>query len=97
MVDTCANPRCAKPLKYLRDGRIYIFDVGSLHGEPGGKRVHQLEHFWLCGACCQNLVLVQDRSGIHVAPMPARVPEQFDSFESSLGPRSVRPALARGA
>ena len=97
MLDTCANPVCARPLKYLRDGRIYIFDVGSHHAEPGAKRIHHLEHYWLCGACSQSLVLVQDRAGIHVAPKPARVAEQFDSFESALVPPGTRIALARGA
>ena len=27
MVNHCSNPQCAKPLHYLRDGRIFVFDV----------------------------------------------------------------------
>ncbi|MFZ0631278.1 MAG: hypothetical protein WA399_18260 [Acidobacteriaceae bacterium] len=84
MVDTCANPRCARPLKYLRDGRIYIFDVGSLQGGPSGKRIRHLEHYWLCGTCSTSLVLVQDGNGIRVAPKPVRIPEEFDSFGCTL-------------
>lgn len=84
MVDTCANPRCARPLKYLRDGRIYIFDTGSHQAEPGAKRTHHLEHFWLCGICSQTLILVQDGAGVRMAPKPVRLPEEFDSIESAL-------------
>jgi len=97
MVDFCANPRCARPLKYLRDGRIYIFEMKSAPGEPGSKRIHRVEHYWLCGACSQTLILVQDRAGVHVAPKPARVSEEFDSFESAVAPSGWRNALARGA
>ena len=27
MVNQCANPSCAKPLHYLREGRIFVFDL----------------------------------------------------------------------
>jgi hypothetical protein len=84
MVDSCANPACAKPLKYLRDGRIYIFDVGSVHGDPGAKRMRHLEHFWLCGSCSASLVLLQEPAGVRVAPRPAIVREEFDSFECAM-------------
>lgn len=97
MVDSCANPRCARPLKYLREGRIYIFDVGSVCADPGAKRLRHLEHYWLCGVCSASLVLVQDGHGIHVSAKPAIVPEEFDSFESALPSSGWRTALARGA
>ncbi|HEX3986864.1 MAG TPA: hypothetical protein VHX13_09675 [Acidobacteriaceae bacterium] len=97
MVDTCANPKCARPLKYLRDGRIYIFDVGSVQAEPGGKRMRHLEHYWLCGDCSASLILVQDHAGVHVAARPALVPEQFDSGDSAVASSGWRNALARGA
>lgn len=97
MVDTCANPRCARPLKYLRDGRIYIFETSSGQAAPGSKRLRHLEHYWLCGACSQTMILVQDRAGVHVAPKPVRVSEEFDSFESAVAPSGWRNALARGA
>ena len=97
MLDTCANPGCATPLKYLRDGRIFIFDVGSPQGEPGSKRMRHLEHHWLCGACSQSLILMQDHSGIHIAPKPAHIQEEFDSFELAQAPSGWRTALARGA
>ncbi|MGA7524945.1 MAG: hypothetical protein WBW84_21020 [Acidobacteriaceae bacterium] len=97
MVDTCANPKCAQPLKYLRDGRIYMFDMGSAQGEPGSKRMRHIEHFWLCGVCSQTLIVVQDGQSIRVAPKPVIVPEEFDSIESAHAPSGWRTALARGA
>jgi hypothetical protein len=49
VVDYCANPNCMKPLHYLREGTIYIFEVAA--AEAGTRSVHQLEHYWLCGKC----------------------------------------------
>jgi hypothetical protein len=97
MVDCCANPACARPLKYLRDGRIYIFDVGSVKGDAGAKRTSHLEHYWLCGLCSETLILLHDGAGLHVAPKPAIVAEVFDSFESAQASSGWRTTLARGA
>jgi hypothetical protein len=38
-----------KPLHYLREGTVYIFEVAD--GEAGLRGVHRLEHYWLCGEC----------------------------------------------
>ena len=63
MVNNCANPNCAKPLHYLRDGRIFVFDVsGSVAASTGEKGSHHLEHYWLCGECAQHY-LVERKSG----------------------------------
>jgi hypothetical protein len=37
-----------KPLHYLREGTVYIFEVSEPSAGPGG---HRLEHYWLCGEC----------------------------------------------
>ena len=64
MVSNCANPTCGKPLHYLREGRIYVFDVPAGAEGPNGKRARRLEHFWLCGACAQTMVMRQSPEGI---------------------------------
>jgi uncharacterized protein YcsI (UPF0317 family) len=64
MVSNCANPNCGKPLHYLREGRIFVFDVPA-GVEGDGKRTRRLEHFWLCGACAQTMVMQQTAEGIH--------------------------------
>lgn len=70
MVNNCANPRCAKPLHYLREGRIFVFDVLDNSG-PGEKRTRHLEHYWLCGECSQHyLVVRKDGAGSGVDLVP---------------------------
>lgn len=65
MVNHCANPKCAKPLHYLREGRIFVFDVPSTN-DGTGKRTRRMEHYWLCGACSQTLVMQQSAEGVRV-------------------------------
>jgi hypothetical protein len=64
MLDRCANPQCAKPLRYLREGRIFVFD--SLPSNSNSGPGHKLEHFWLCGECSQTMVLAKTRTGVKV-------------------------------
>ena len=57
MVNNCANPACNKPLHYLRDGRVFVFEVASAQLGADGKRLRHIEHYWLCGDCEPLLVL----------------------------------------
>ena len=75
MLDHCANPQCAKPLRYLREGRIFVFDSLS-PTQDGAKRAHRLEHYWLCGECSQRLVLEKTQEGVRVGLKP----DHADSF-----------------
>jgi hypothetical protein len=66
MISCCANPACGKPLHYLREGRIYVFETAAAERKAGQRR---LEHYWLCGACSPTLALVQDTHGhVHLLP-----------------------------
>jgi len=56
MVDYCANPKCMKPLHYLREGTVYIFDVPNTDA-GAGPASHRLEHYWLCGECSNGHLL----------------------------------------
>jgi hypothetical protein len=59
MVNQCANPSCGKPLHYLREGRIFVFDLPDPNTPvpaPGG-RARRLQHFWLCGSCSETMVM----------------------------------------
>ncbi len=78
MVNHCANPQCCKPLHYLREGRVYVFDVTT--PSPGERGARRMEHFWLCGTCSEMFLLeqVEDKS-VRIAPRtqrnsPAMVP-----------------------
>jgi hypothetical protein len=89
MVNNCANPGCAKPLHYLRDGRIYIFDrIAKSAGSKTPER--HLEHFWLCGECAGLLVLGQDARGkIRIQPKPRAIYKAAESFISATHPRKA--------
>jgi hypothetical protein len=65
MLKSCANPQCAKPLHYLREGRIFVFD--AVRTEDGdARKAHRMEHFWLCGDCSKTLMMEQTRNGVRV-------------------------------
>lgn len=71
MLNQCFNPKCRKPLHYLRDGRVFVFgvqDSGKTEDGEGGR----LEHYWLCGDCAQHFGLAQGESGVHMVERKAR-------------------------
>jgi hypothetical protein len=64
MVSHCANPACDVPLRYLRDGRLYQFEVRCTNSDgfrltdPAlGKSTRHVSHYWLCGQCSALLTL----------------------------------------
>jgi hypothetical protein len=71
-MNTCANPKCAKPLHYLRDGRIFIFNVPGDGIGDDGKPLRRVEHYWLCGACSQCLTMKQFPEGVRAVPRELR-------------------------
>ena len=50
MIAECFNPACRRQLHYLREGCVVrvVTNAGSNVG---------IEHFWLCGDCCQTFSL----------------------------------------
>lgn len=61
MVKHCANPNCGKPLRYLREGRIFVFETKD---NDNGGSVRHMEHFWLCGACSRTYRLEKTTQGV---------------------------------
>lgn len=82
MISCCANLACGKPLHYLREGRIYVFEtVAAAVG--GTARPRRLEHYWLCGDCSPALALVQDTHGrVHLLPRQHTDRETFATAAS---------------
>lgn len=78
MVNCCANANCGKPLLYLREGRIFLFEVATGLRDSNGIPERRLEHFWLCGACSENLSLTQDAAGIRVVRKLPSICERRD-------------------
>jgi hypothetical protein len=69
-MDHCANPACLKPLRYLREGKVYAFEAP---GEgPRHSSGHRLEHYWLCGKCSATLKL-ERASDKNIRIMPKRL------------------------
>lgn len=82
MVSYCANPHCHKPLHYLREGRIFVFEVPD---SPSSKRPHRLEHYWLCGECSQIFTLRQQETQIRLLPRrKSPAAESAGPFDSAL-------------
>jgi hypothetical protein len=84
MVSNCANPACATPLRYLRDGRLFQFEVkalaadgGDTDARPGKKTLsRQVWHYWLCGPCSASMTLEFDgREGLKVISLPHTHPQ----------------------
>jgi len=79
MTSHCANPDCAVPLRYLRDGRIFQFEVRNGFAKVPddkpitvGDRVRRVSHFWLCGHCSSTLTLAFDAiKGVVIRPRAA--------------------------
>ena len=61
MTSHCANPDCAVPLRLLRDGRLYQFEVRPQAPKEPATPSRSLSHFWLCGECSSKLTLVFDQ------------------------------------
>jgi hypothetical protein len=91
VVSNCANPACATPLRYLRDGRLYQFEVKFL-GSPedelsaAGTRASKKKgsrkvwHYWLCGSCSSNLTLKFDQlQGLKLIPLHSAFSSQLAS------------------
>jgi hypothetical protein len=75
LVSHCSNPDCMKPLHYLREGKIYVFDLPDPAApiSGNGNSVHRMEHFWLCGPCSELFVLEQTGCGVGIARKMSRV------------------------
>lgn len=60
MFSECANPSCKADFDY-RQGRFYRFHKRPLDdGQPANT--HSVQHFWLCGNCCE-IYHLQDAQG----------------------------------
>jgi len=69
MVDYCANPSCGKPLHYLREGTVFLFEVPKIEPDDTGGLGTRLEHYWLCGQCSGTQLLERTADGeIRLAP-----------------------------
>lgn len=71
MLSKCANPACAAPFTYLRDGRLYQIDIApGPQPVTAAKPPHRVEYFWLCGQCASSMTLAFQRGkGVVMVPL----------------------------
>lgn len=72
MVTKCANPSCNAAFRYLKDGRLFLFEAPPRPStsEPSvpetefqESEIHGGEYFWLCEKCAKSMTLTSDESG----------------------------------
>ncbi len=75
MLSKCANPDCAAPFIYLREGKL--FHINTAIGPQlvtEGKPPQRIEYFWLCSDCAANMTLAFQRGkGVVTVPLPQQV------------------------
>lgn len=70
MIAKCANPNCNVAFRYLRGGKLFLFDIS--HDSPR-EGTHRREYYWLCDQCSAAMKVVVNESGevvIAVLPRP---------------------------
>ena len=78
MVSQCANPTCAAPFRYLRQGKIFLVEHRKWDGNGNGSRSGgKVEFFYLCSDCASRLTLERElASGLvrvaEIGPSPRR-------------------------
>ena len=73
MLSRCLNPACKASFRYLYEGRV--FTVERLVTSPDGLNTERMiEHYWLCGPCCQSLKVVVENGVPTAVPIH---PEQM--------------------
>lgn len=73
MLSKCANPKCSAPFLYLREGKLFRWDVTSPAPNPDQnfkKPTRKIEFFWLCDHCSAEMTLTnQNGTGVTVKPL----------------------------
>ncbi len=70
MLSKCANPACDAPFHYLREGKLFQFDLASPVAGEAKKPPRRIERFWLCGRCAETMTVAFERSrGLVVVPL----------------------------
>ena len=53
MVAKCANPKCATPLRYLHQGRLFVIWPRRAAIALQGR----IDYRWLCASCCRSMTI----------------------------------------
>ncbi len=70
MLSKCANPACGAPFQYLREGKLFKFEMTPSGDASGKKPARKVEHFWLCGSCAATMTLaLEHQQNVVVVPL----------------------------
>jgi hypothetical protein len=95
VVGKCANPECAVPFRYFREGKLFRFHLSvsstPIRIQPEGSARGRIEDFWLCGSCASKMTLVS-KDGVGVRTRPS--PHPTGSVTVSIGVSQIHQAEA---
>jgi hypothetical protein len=93
----CANPQCAKELRYLRDGRVELLELEPTSHNPEQTDGDEFpvkslpsKFFWLCGDCAKTHIIERWRTTGPVLMLRT----QSNAYDARLSQRRNRAALA---
>ncbi len=75
MLSKCANPACSNRFQYLREGKLFQFEILPPEAHPGLRLIEKIparrvEHFWLCSHCAPRMTLaLQEQRNVVVVPL----------------------------
>ncbi len=78
MLSKCANPACNSRFQYLREGKLFQFEVYPPGVQPGLQLVGKIpppkvERFWLCSHCASRMTLaLEQQQKVIVVPLSTR-------------------------
>jgi len=79
MLSNCANSQCSKPFLRLREGKLFVLEMGQPKPSepecppflPARQPHRRVERYWLCDQCSLVWTLIYDREqGIRLTPLP---------------------------
>lgn len=70
MLDKCANPTCSARFRKLREGRVFVIEVGADSETNRAGRVCQQRYFWLCDSCCRTMTVIAEKDGARIQVVP---------------------------
>ena len=66
MITKCANPACSTVFRYLRGGKLFLFEVPQRQRRCRPLQKSEFrsgEYFWLCEECAKSMTITSRENG----------------------------------
>lgn len=84
MVSKCANPKCSAVFRYLREGRLFNFELSVKDAHSNGRpAIRRPEYYWLCSKCALTFTVAADNGSVYVRPLAKAVAKAAASSSAS--------------